>query len=181
MAKLCTQDEPHVHPGAFPSLAPSSSKSKFASLVYTLIRVAIGTVFLWSGTHKLVDHRHFAVIIEAYGLISDAIVSPTAILLSFLELVAGFGLMWDLKGSLVLVTGMLLLFMTILGYGMWMGLDVDCGCFGPLDLEAEAYHGLRPALYRDLVLLAGIGYLFFWRRIGSIRPRRLSELNMIRP
>ena len=41
------------------------------------------------------------------------------------------------------------LFMAILGYGISMGLDVDCGCFGPEDPESKAFHGLRAALYRD--------------------------------
>ncbi len=57
-----------------------------------------------------------------------------------------------------------------------MGLDVDCGCFGAEDPEAEAFHGLRTALYRDLVMMAGIVFLYVWRRIRSIEPIRLSNL-----
>jgi len=61
-------------------------------------------------------------------------------------------------------------FMSILGYGIHMGLDVDCGCFSAEDPEAEAFHGLRSALYRDLVMAAGIGYLYLWRFIRSAGP-----------
>ncbi len=175
------RDDTLVHRRAFRPQAPSSSKYRLAALAYTLIRFAIGAVFVWSGAIKLLDHRNFAVIIESYGLIPEATVVPTAIVLSLLELLAGLGLIWDLQGTLSVITGLLLLFMAILGYGLWMGLDVDCGCFGPEDPEAEAYHGLRPALYRDMVMMAGIGYLFLWRRIGSIRPRSISELNFLKP
>ncbi len=160
----------------YPVDNPPGSASRLARTVYTLIRFAVGAIFVWSGTVKLLDHRHFAVIIEAYGLIPEAAVVPGALALSLLELLAGLGLMRDLRGSLVLITGMLMLFMAILGYGLWMGLDVDCGCFGPGDPEAGAFHGMRPALYRDMVMAAAIGYLFLWRRIGSVRPRAFCEL-----
>jgi hypothetical protein len=73
-----------------------------------------------------------------------------------LEVIAGIGLLFDIRGSLALITGLLVLFMVVLGYGIWMGLDVDCGCFGPEDPEAEAFHGLRLSLFRDLVMMAGV-------------------------
>jgi hypothetical protein len=51
-----------------------------------------------------------------------------------------------------------------------MGLDVDCGCFGPEDPEAEAFHGLRLSLYRDLAMMAGVFFIYGWRRYRAIRP-----------
>ena len=98
---------------------------------------------------------------------------PVAVGLPVLEVIAGIGLLLDVRGSLALITGLLVLFMVVLGYGIWMGLDVDCGCFGPKDPEAEAFHSLRPALYRDFVMITGVVYLYFWRRYQSIKPVRL--------
>jgi hypothetical protein len=51
-----------------------------------------------------------------------------------------------------------------------MGLDVDCGCFGPEDPEAEAFHGLRLSLFRDLVMMAGVVFIYGWRRYRAIQP-----------
>lgn len=181
IAKQRTQEGLQVHPGALKSPAPPFSVSGLGSLVYVLIRMTIGGVFVVSGVGKLLAPEGFAVIIEAYGLIPEATVLPAAITLSLLELLAGLGLVWDFQGSLGLITGLLLLFMTILGYGLWIGLDVDCGCFGPGDPEAEAFHGMRTAFYRDMGMLVGNGYLYFWRRIGSIRPRALLNLNNLIP
>ncbi len=82
----------------------------------------------------------------------------------------GIGLLFDIRGSLALITGLLVLFMVVLGYGIWMGLDVDCGCFGPEDPEAEAFHGLRLSLFRDLVMMAGVIFIYGWRRYRAIRP-----------
>jgi rhodanese-related sulfurtransferase len=66
--------------------------------------------------------------------------------------------------------------MAILGYGIWMGLDVDCGCFGPEDPESRAYHGLRSALYRDFMMLAGVLYLYAWRAYRQKSPVKLSDV-----
>jgi len=80
----------------------------------------------------------------------------------------------DIRGSLAIVSGMLVLFMAILLYGIQLGLDIDCGCFGPHDPESRAFHSLRPALYRDFVMMAGVIYLYVWRRVRSIQPIQLG-------
>jgi hypothetical protein len=109
-------------------------------------------------------------VIEAYGFVPEGLLIPVAIGLPLLEVIAGFGLLFDIRGSLAVITGLLVLFMVVLGYGIWMGLDVDCGCFGPEDPEAEAFHGLRLSLFRDLVMMAGVIFIYGWRRYRAIRP-----------
>ena len=89
---------------------------------------------------------------------------PVAIGLPLLEVTAGTGLLLDIRGSLAMIAGLLLLFMVVLGYGIWMGLDVDCGCFGPEDPEAEALHGLRISVFRHLVMMGGVFIIYGFRR-----------------
>jgi len=144
-------------------------------LSYHLIRVSLSVIFLWSGISKLVSPKAFAVIIDAYGLMPEAWILPLAIILPLLEMVFGLGLLLDIRGSLAGIMGLLMLFMAILSYGIWLGLDVDCGCFGPKDPESEAFHSLRPALYRDFVMIAGVIYLYIWRYYRSIKPVRLMS------
>jgi len=148
----------------------------FSMWSYRFARLAISVVFIWSGVSKLADPQSFAVIIDAYGLIPDSWVLPVSLLLPLIEVIGGMGLLLDLRGSLATIAGLLLLFMLILGYGIWMGLDVDCGCFGPDDPEAKAYHGLRPALYRDFFMGAAILYLYTWHVFRSERPMAWPEL-----
>ncbi|MFH1991875.1 MAG: MauE/DoxX family redox-associated membrane protein [Pseudomonadota bacterium] len=155
----------------------SAIKGIFFSIwPYRLVRILLAVIFLWSGIAKLIDSKSFAVIIQAYGLIPESWVMPAAVFLPALEIIAALGLLMDIEGSLAVVLGLLILFMAILGYGIWMGLDVDCGCFGPEDPEAKAYHGLRPALYRDMAMMAGVLYLYFWRFSRSFMPVRLRVL-----
>jgi uncharacterized membrane protein YphA (DoxX/SURF4 family) len=144
-------------------------------LGYKLVRWVLGSLFIYAGSTKLFDPQSFAVLIEAYGILPEVLLMPAAIFLSCLEVVGGIGMLFDIRGSLAVITGMLLMFMAILGYGVWIGLDVDCGCFGPGDPEAEAFHGLRQSFYRDLAMLAGIVYLYMWRRYRRIKPRTIRD------
>ena len=130
----------------------------------------LGVIFIYAGGTKLLEPETFAVLIEAYGIVPEGLLMPVAIGLPFLEVVAGFGLLFDIRGSLALITGLLVLFMVVLGYGIWMGLDVDCGCFGPEDPEAKAFHGLRLSLLRNLVMMTGVIFIYGWRRYRAIRP-----------
>jgi len=130
---------------------------------YRTVRWAYVLIFLFAGVRKLMDSQSFAVVIEAFGLVPEALILPIAIGLPLLEIIAALGLLFDLRGSLSAVTGLLILFLAIVGYGVWLGLDIDCGCFGPGDPEGEAYAGLRPTLYRNILLILGISYLYLWR------------------
>jgi len=155
--------------------------SSLKSLVFSIwsyrgVRSLIGLVFLLSGASKIADPESFAVVIDAYGLVPMGWAIAVAVVLSITELIAGLGLLFDIRGSLSAITAMLLFFMLILGYGIWMGLDVDCGCFGPEDPEAEAFHGLRSALYRDFVILAGAVYLYWWRYSMKSTGLELSQI-----
>jgi uncharacterized membrane protein YphA (DoxX/SURF4 family) len=146
----------------------------FSTRAYQTVRMLLAAVFLYSGVAKLLDPTSFAVIIESYGLVPESLILPVAIGLPAIEALAAIGLLLDIRGSLTFITGMLILFMAILAYGIWMGLDIDCGCFGPEDPEARAFHSLRPAIYRDVVMMIAIVYLYYWRYRRSVKPVRLK-------
>jgi len=145
-------------------------------LLYRGVRYFLAVVFLWSGITKLLDPISFGVLIDAYGLIPKTWVIPAAIMLSSLEVIAGMGLILDIRGSLAIITGMLILFIAILSYGIHMGMDIDCGCFGLQDTEVKAFHGLRKALNKDIVLMASVLYLYAWRYFRSVQPDRFRDI-----
>jgi hypothetical protein len=110
------------------------------------------------------DPEGFAVIIEAFGIIPETWVMPVAVGLPVIETIAAVGLIGDVRWSLELITALLILFMMILAYGIYMGLDIDCGCFGPDDPE-QAFGSLRTSLFRDIIMMAGIVFLYVFRFI----------------
>lgn len=138
-------------------------KILFSIWPYRGVRIILALIFLWAGVVKILDPDAFAIILEAFDLLPYSWIMPVAVVLPILEILAAIGLLFDVRGSLAAVTGLLIIFLAVLGYGVWLGLDIDCGCFGPGDPEGEAYKGLRPALYRDLVMMAGVAYLYVWR------------------
>ena len=161
-----------------PRSGPSPWRSRagdFHLWPYRIVRLALAMIFLWSGAAKLLNPQSFATILDAYGILPDGLIGFVAIGLPALEVVLAFGLMLDIQGSLAIVAVLLALFMAILGYGNWLGLDIECGCFGPGDPEAEAYQGLRPALYRDLFMLGGVVFLYLWRYRRRAKPIRLGD------
>jgi len=144
--------------------------------IYNLTRWILGGVFIYAGSAKLLEPKTFTVLIEAYGIVPESLLMPVAIALPALEVAAGIGLLFDIEGSLLVIAGLLGLFIAILGYGIWIGLDVDCGCFGPEDPEAEAFHSFKISLYRDLIMLAGVAFLYGWRKYRAIKPLKITLL-----
>lgn len=129
-----------------------------------LARWGIAMVFLFAAVPKLFDVHGFAGIIEAYAILPNSLIFPTAIILPIVEILLAVGLFcngWRSKvGSMVL----LLLFIALLSYSIWVGLDIDCGCFGPEDPEYSAFHGLRSALLRDIVMCLPLIYSFWYHK-----------------
>ena len=139
---------------------------------YKITRWVLSAIFIYAGGTKLLEPEIFAVLIEAYGIVPEGLIMPVAIGLPLLEVTAGIGLLFDIRGSLALIGGLLLLFMVVLGYGIWMGLDVDCGCFGPEDPEAEAFHGLRLSVFQNLVMMTGVFFICRQDINASTVPKR---------
>lgn len=132
------------------------------------VRVALALVFMAAGGAKLADVRGFAEIIQHYAILPVWAVGPVALLLPLAEVAAGLGLLFAVRGSLAAIAAMCLLFLGVLGYALAAGLSIgDCGCFAPGELPEGVQDGsaLRGALLRDLVLLAGVAYLYAWRRL----------------
>jgi uncharacterized membrane protein YphA (DoxX/SURF4 family) len=141
--------------------------------LYRIIRIAVAALFIYAGAIKLFDPKAFAATISAYDLVPEAFLPVVAIGLPLIEVIAGLALVFDRPWGLHLTTGLLALFVFILGYGILGDLDVDCGCFGAEDLDKQA--GLRGAFYRDLVLIGIVmPYLYLSRRVRALAGKKES-------
>jgi len=133
---------------------------------YRVVRVSLAVLFLYGGVMKLIDPRAFARTISGYDLVPEMLLPVIAVGLPIIETVAGFGLLLDIRGSLTAIASLLGLFVLVLGYGIAMDINVDCGCFGAGDLDKRA--SLARAFWRDVVLVGlVVPYLYLSRRIRS--------------
>ena len=146
------------------------TSSSWNSSAYAVVRTALALAFLAAGVVKIQNPMTFAATVDAFGILPGPLVLPVAVLLPVLEIVGALALVFDIRGSLGLITLMLLAFIAVLAWGLHMGLDIDCGCYGPGDPEAEAFSGIRGALQRDLVMLACAAALYAWRWFLGMRP-----------
>lgn len=138
------------------------------------VRWTLAGLFLYSGVVKLIDPTGFAAVMGGFGLLPKPLLFPVAIVLPLFEVMLGLGLAGDRRGSLEAVAALLVLFMTVLVYGIHLGLDIDCGCFGPDDPE-QAYKGLQGALLRDAAFFLAVGFLYWRRRCRVAVAARLDE------
>jgi hypothetical protein len=134
------------------------------------LRWSLGGLFVVAGALKLAHPQDFALVLEAFGLLPDDLIRVVAVALPVVEVLAGAGLVGNLRGSLGALAALLAVFMGVLGYALHLGLDIDCGCFGPLEPEGRAYAGIRPALYRDALMGAGVLAIYAGRLRWGIRP-----------
>lgn len=146
----------------------------FSIWPYRIIRWGLGLLFVYAAAGKFTDPQEFSEVIGAFGLLPETLLHPAAVVLPFLEVVAGVGLLLDIRGSLAVYAGLLSVFGMVVGYGIRLGLDIDCGCFGPNDPFSEVL-GLRGTLYRILLLLGFCAYLHIWRRACSFTPIGMTD------
>lgn len=143
---------------------------------YRLLRLMLGGIFLYSGLSKSLDLNYFSGVINAFGILPTSLTFPAAMFIVALELLLGVGIVLDKKGSLLGMLVMVLGFMVVAGYAIFMGYDIDCGCFGPGDPAGEAFSHLHTVLYRDGVMVAAIAYLYIWRFRNDLKPTPLMSI-----
>lgn len=161
-------------------LFQSASFSKLFRLnsLMTLLRIFVSGVFVYAGASKLMDLRAFAIIIEEFGVVPFAFLPFVAVGLPVLEIVAGVGLAFNIRGSLAAITLMTVMFLGVLGYAIAEGLVIaDCGCFAPGELPAGYDDGsaLKDAFVRDVGLLLACAILF----LPSYREKQLAPEKIV--
>ena len=120
----------------------------------------MGGIFLFACYDKLLHPQAFAEVIYNYRVLPDSWVNITAIVLPWVELVLGLGLIANvwIPGAAVLGSLLLAAFFSVLVFNLARGLDVSCGCFSTAPGE-EAADWLTAL--RDLSFLFVAGYLLY--------------------
>jgi rhodanese-related sulfurtransferase len=76
---------------------------------YAAVRIALALAFLVAGISKILDPMTFAVTIDAFGILPGPLIPPVAVFLPLLEIMGAVALIFDIRGSLGLITLMILL------------------------------------------------------------------------
>jgi uncharacterized membrane protein YphA (DoxX/SURF4 family) len=104
---------------------------KFVNCIVLLVRLVLVAAFLLAAIPKIQDPVAFAISVESYRVLTGQAVLWVALVLPWLELVIGFGLLIPKMRRASSLLIMLLLFIFVgLHTSAWIrGLDIDCGCY----------------------------------------------------
>ena len=106
--------------------------------VLLAFRLVLGGLFVYAGAVKVLEPLDFAQNVRNYQLVGQSLSFVAAIILPWLEILAGLALIlgvWT-RGAALVVTGLLVFFTVLTAVTMARGLDVDCGCFGSLSRKS---------------------------------------------
>lgn len=132
-------------------------------------RVLLGSIFIVASLDKILHPGLFARAVYNYQILPDPAVNVVALWLPWLEVVAGVSLVlgfWA-RGSILVLTGLLVVFLGALGFNLARGLDVACGCFST---RSKGPTGALTLLRDSLFLLVAL-YLFWLHHVRGVESR----------
>jgi uncharacterized membrane protein YphA (DoxX/SURF4 family) len=132
-------------------------------------RVVLGCVFIYASLDKIIHPDFFAEAVYSYQLSPEVAVNLVAIWLPWLEFCCGVLLLLGLwvGGSILILNGLLLVFLTAMGINLARGLDIHCGCF-----TTRGTHSMTIfTLLRDFSFLFLALYLFWLYQIKQVKVK----------
>lgn len=146
----------------------STWKKGVVTSLFILVRMFLGAVFIYASWDKIVNPADFAKVVANYQILPQIMINPVAWVLPWLEMVCGVCLFigWIARGSALIIAGLLTAFIGALGFSLFRGLNIQCGCFS---LTAEKSVPLYVDILRDAFLL-----VMAILTVG--RPRRKSTM-----
>ena len=120
--------------------------------ILRLLRTLLGVIFIYASFAKIIHPAQFAEAVHNYRILPDGFINIFAIILPWLEFTSGLCLIlavFELP-SLLIVSGLGVMFLAAVSANLVRGLDVACGCFST-DPQAEA--NMISSLLFDLGLL----------------------------
>jgi uncharacterized membrane protein YphA (DoxX/SURF4 family) len=125
----------------------------FHPVVVTLLRVALGIVFIVASLDKIQDPESFATNIANYRLLPYRFINVSAIILPWIEIITGSLLVIGLwiRAAGMLTFGMLTLFIFAISQALLRDLDISCGCFST---DPADHKMTRWTLYWNIIWLS---------------------------
>jgi len=125
-----------------------------------IFRLILGFVFIYSGIEKIINPTGFSEAVSNYKLLPDIFINFFAIILPWIELIAGLLLLFGIavRENSLIINSLLIVFIAAITIGLIRGLNIDCGCFGT---SGGAKIGFTKLLENIILLLLGIFLMMF--------------------
>jgi putative oxidoreductase len=141
------------------------------------VQIALGLFFVAAALPKLVDPPSFAHMIYNYRLVPGALVNLMALVMPWLELLAGLALILGIwtRTSAGLVGALLLVFLVAISLNLARGNAIDCGCFDVAQANKtidERLADMRLDILRDLGMLLMVAQILWAKGRGLDTAKR---------
>lgn len=135
---------------------------------YHVARIVLGVTFVYASIHKISDPAAFAAAVYNYQILPGSLVNLAALVLPWLELIAGAMLVLNvwMPGAVSVTTGLLAVFAGALVLSVARGLDIGCGCFATASAENDMT--LLTVLRDGAFLVLSLFLLFLVLRKGGL-------------
>ena len=126
---------------------------RFMAYLILIGRLVVSAAFILAALPKIQDPAAFAVSVEGYHAVTAKLAMWIALVLPWLELVAGFGLLIPQirRGSNLIIALLLVVFIVLHASAWARGLVINCGCFNAH--ESEKTPGYLWLILRNIGLL----------------------------
>lgn len=142
-----------------------------ANTATIVLRIGLGAIFLFSSAGKIADPAAFAAIVANYQLLPSPWVSATAVIFPWIEVTCGLALVFGRleRGAALLVSLMMVVFIAIILYNGYRGLNIACGCFS---LAAKTPPNIALNTLRNLFILAAGAWVLLYPGRRQMTPAR---------
>ena len=133
--------------------------------IILFFRYFLGFIFIYASLDKIVDPISFSSNIDNYHITPIAINNMIALLIPWVELFIVLGLIFNkyIKGSIMIMLVLLILFIMMLSQAYYRGIDIHCGCFKAIQDSnvKDLMDGMLKRIIEDIVFLCMCVYLYF--------------------
>jgi arsenate reductase len=132
-----------------------------------VLRLFLGLVFIYASWDKILHPAQFAQAVYNYKILPLPMVNIFAIILPWIELIAGAFLILGVftRGSALIITSLLFIFIIAGVISVSRNLDITCGCFDPAGSRRV---GVNLIIEDSALLLVSI-----WVMITSMKKRKV--------
>lgn len=133
-----------------------SSGSRIRSLYVSVVRCSLGPILMWSAVQHMKNPYYFLASVLKYQIVADEAARIVVTILPTIEVIVGIFLLANLapRLSLGVCSVLFLIFTIVQASALARGLQISCGCFGPV--------------YSQEITLLSLGMIFLLMVLASL-------------